>query len=406
VTTFRALRHREYRLFYFGQAVSVTGTWMQQIAQSWLMYRLTGSPLLLGMAGFASRAPVFFFSVPLGILTERLDRRRLLLVMQSLAAVQALALAILTLAGEATPFLVILFSLLLGIVNAVDLPARQALVGDLVPKEDMPSAVGLNSTLVNAARIIGPVGAGFLVAAAGEGYCFLINAFSFAAVLVSLKRMRPIENGARNETAGYVARLRQGMRYVLENREIGLALLMVAVVSFSGMPYVTLLPAIAAEQFGGDAAMVGWLMAASGLGAMLGAVLLAGRSSDAPLLRWVAAGAAIMSAGLFGLAVSPQAWVAFAALLAIGFGMITALSSANTFLQTRVPAALRGRVMSLYTRAVVGLAPFGGLAGGAAAEYMSLQVVIAACGAIVLFSAGYLTSVHFKATENGSREWE
>lgn len=384
MSTFRALRHRNYRLYYGGQIVSLTGTWMQQIAQAWLMYSLTGSPWMLGIASFASRAPVFVLSLPVGVWSEKADRRRWLMVMQALALVQAAALAAITLSGHVTPLIVVLFSLLLGCINAVDLPVRQTFVGDLVPAADLPSAVGLNSTAVNGARIVGPAVAGAVVAAVGEGYCFLINAVSFLAVLLGLALMRETPKAAKGDGSSFAERLGAGFAYLRGNRSLLVALAMVATVSFTGMPYITLMPAFVAERLAGGPDLLGWLMAASGVGAMFGAVLLAGRKSEAPLLRLVFGSTALMGLGLIGLAFAHAKWPAMAALFVTGLGMMLALAAANTYLQTRTAPQFRARVMSVYTVAFVGLAPFGGLLGGAAAERLSLTAVLAASGILNL----------------------
>lgn len=384
MSTFRALRHRNYRLYYGGQVVSLTGTWMQQIAQSWLMYRLTGSPWMLGIASFASRAPVFLLSMPVGVWSERADRRRMLITMQALAMVQAGALAAITLTGHATAPVVVFFALLLGCINAVDLPIRQAFVGDLVPVADLPSAVGLNSTAVNGARIVGPAVAGAVVAAVGEGWCFLLNAVSFLAVLLGLTLMRKTPPALQAAGLSFGERLREGLAYLRGYRALLIALAMVATVSFTGMPYVTLMPAFVAERFGAGADLLGWLMASSGAGAMLGAVLLAGRKSHAPLLKWVFGSTALMGAGLIALAFAHTRPAAMGALFFTGLGMMLALAAANTYLQTRTAPQFRARVMSVYTVAFVGLAPFGALAGGAAAERFSLAAVLVTSGALNL----------------------
>lgn len=385
MTTFRALRVRNFRLWYAGQAVSLTGTWMQQVAQGWLMYRLTESPLLLGLATFAARAPVVFLSFPVGALTERADRRKVILGMQVLALVQALGLGMLVVAERATPGVVIAFALLLGLINAVDFPVRQAFVGELVPTADVPSAVGLASMAGNAARIVGPALAGLLVAAVGEGYCFLLNAASYLAVLIGLLRMSPLARTPAPATeAALGSRLREGAAFMLRERPVRRALLTVAVVSFCGMPYVTLMPAFARDVLRGDAATLGWLMAAGGLGAVIGAVNLASRRANPELLGSAYRHALLMGTALVAFSFTRETAASLLAMVVVGYGMILSLTSANTYLQTHVPSEVRGRVMSMYTIAFVGVAPFGGLAAGWAAEHAPLVWVLGGSGALTV----------------------
>ncbi len=391
---FRSLRHRNYRLYYFGQLVSLTGTWMQHLAQAWLMYRLSGSSAMLGLLGAAALLPNLFFSLWGGLLADRLPRRALLMAAQSLALLQALALGVLTLGGWITPAHLVALAFLLGVVQAFEMPARQSFVSQLVPREDLPNAVALNSSLLHLARFIGPAIAGPLVAALGEGPVFLINGATFVAVLVALAAMRlPArsaeghgENGARD--GGLAA----GLRYAHEHPAIRAALGMVAVTSLFGSSTVVLMPVFAAEVFGSGAKSLGGLLGALGVGSLVGALALAHRGTVSGLERWMAAMAGL--AGLALLLFANMTGIAGALLVLpwASFAMTTLIASSNAYLQLNVPERLRGRTMALFTIALHGTMPLGQLVLGTVAEFAGAAFTVGTSG-LLLIASGALFGI-------------
>jgi len=375
----RALRHRNFALFLAGQGLSLCGTWMQSLAQSWLVYRLTGSPLLLGLVGFASQAPVLAFGLFGGVVADRWPRHRLLIATQTLSLIQAVALAGFTLSGQITVPWILGLAALLGLINAVDMPVRQSFIAELVPRADLPSAIGLNSSVFNAARIIGPSVAGVLVATVGEGICFLLNAISFLAVigcLVAMRvppRPRPIQENA-------MVFLAEGLRYALRTPHVRAVLALIAVLSLTAMPYTVLLPVFAGEILHSGANGLGMLMAASGVGALAGALRIAQRKTIRGLGTVIARAGIVFGAGLLALATTQVLWLSILVLVAVGYGMITGMAGCNTLLQSLVPDQLRGRVMSLYTMFFLGTAPIGSLLAGAIAARAGTPLTFAAGG--------------------------
>ncbi len=380
----RALAHRNYRLFFFGQLVSLVGTWMQSVAQSWLVYRLTGSATLLGLVGFATQAPTFFFASAGGVVADRWPRRRILVVTQVTSAAVAALLAALTLSGVVTVPLVVVCAILLGIVNGFDIPARQAFVIELVGREDLISAIALNSSAFNAARVLGPAVAGILVAAVGEGWCFLANAVSFLAVIVGLLRMRLAAAPPAPQQTSPLRSLAEGFRFAAGSRPVRAILLLLGLVSFTGMPYVVLMPIFADRILHGGASGLGLLMGASGVGALAGALLLASRDGVSGLGRWVAFAAGGFGLSLLAFAASRTFWLSAAVLVAVGFFLMSQMAASNTLVQTMVPDAFRGRVMALYAMMFMGMAPFGALAAGALADRIGARWVVAAGGLLSL----------------------
>jgi MFS family permease len=383
----RSLAHRDYRLFLAGQLVSLVGTWIDTVAESWLIYRLTGSATLLGVAGFASQIPVFLLSPLGGAMADRFDRRRILIVTQSLSMVLALALAILTLSGHIQAWQIMLLAALLGIVNAIDIPTRQAFVFDLVGRGDIVNAVALNSTMFNAARVVGPAVAGLLVAAVGEGWCFFINSVSFLAVIGSLTFIRAAMQKRPQSEASQLERLTAGFRYALRHRPVFAILLLVALNSVMGMPYSVLMPIFSARILHAGAAGLGILMAMAGLGALLGAVSLAMREGIRGLGRWITVGNAVFGLSLMLFAFSRSFWLSAIALVPIGASMIIVLASSNTLLQSMVPDELRGRVMALYSMVFMGSAPLGALAAGMLADRWGAPAVVAVGGGACIAGA-------------------
>ena len=365
----RALRHRNYRLFFFGQGLSLIGTWLTRIATSWLVYRLTGSALLLGLVSFAGQIPTFFLAPLAGVWVDRVNRHRLLVVTQSVAALQSALLAFFTLSGTITVVHVLLLSVLQGLINAADMPARQAFVLQMVEtRDDLPNAVALNSSMVNAARLLGPSIGGLLIAAVGEGWCFAIDAASYLAVIVSLLAMRVRREPGPRRTQRALQDLLEGFRYAAKSRPIRAVLALLALVSLMGMPYMVLMPIVAGRILHGGAHTLGWLMGASGLGALIGALYLASRTSVLGLGRLVALSAIGFGTTLCVFSCSRMIWLSLPLLLFAGLFMMMQMASSNTILQTIVDEDKRGRIMSFYTMAFLGMVPIGSLLAGTLAQ--------------------------------------
>jgi len=391
-SAWRALGHRNFALFFAGQSLSLCGTWMQSLAQAWLVYRLTGSPFLLGLVEFMGRAPILVFSLVGGLLADRWPRRRVMLATQTLSLVQATALAVLTISGHITIEWILALAALLGVINAVDIPVRQSFVGDLVPRADIPSAIGLNSSAFNAARIIGPSLAGLLVVTVGEGPCFLLNALSYLIVIGCLMAMR-VQATARTAPASAIGFLIEGLRYAWRTPHVRALLALITVLSLAAVPYSTLLPVFAGEILQAGANGLGLLMAATGIGALAGAFQIARRGTVRGLVSYIAGAVILYGAGLLSLAYSTTLWISIPALVAVGFGMITSLAGTNTLLQSLAPDELRGRVMSLYAMVALGFATFGSLLAGTGATYLGAPLTVAAGGLITLVSAAIFWSV-------------
>jgi MFS family permease len=384
----RALRSRNYRLFVAGQSVSLVGTWMQQVAMSWLVYRLTGSAWLLGVVGFTSQIPSFLFAPVAGVLADRWDRRRLLLATQTLAMLQAAVLAAVVLAGIVQVWQIVLLSLMLGIVNAFDIPVRQSFVVEMVEdREDLGNAIALNSSMVNGARLIGPAIAGLLVSAVGEGICFTLNSASYLAVILALAAMRLEPRQQLRQRRRIHHELYEGISYSFGFVPIRNILLLVALMSLVGMPYSVLLPVFAREVFHGGAHTYGFLMTASGSGALAGTLYLASRKSVLGLGRLIGWAAAVFGAGVAVLALSDSLALSLAALCMAGFGIMVQVASSNTILQTIVEEDKRGRVMSLFVMAFMGMTPFGSLAAGALAGSIGARETILLGGGACLAGA-------------------
>lgn len=390
-TVFRAFRHTNYRLFFAGQLISRTGTWMQTVAQSWLVYRLTGSAALLGLVTFAMQAPVFFMAPLGGFLADRFDRRRMLVWVQAAGAVPAAILAWLTLAGHVEVWHVFVLAAAAGVVNGFDIPIRQAFVVEMVDREDLISAIGLNSSMFHGARTIGPAVAGFLISLTGEGVCFLVNAMSFGPVLLSFVVMKVVPREMSGARRHPLVEIREGFVYAATMGPIRMILLIMGVGAFTSVSYVALMPLFAEEVFGRGATGLGMLNAASGVGAVAGALTLASRTSVKGLGRWVAG-----ASGLFGVMLAVFATlesfpVAMGFLVLAGFFQIVLFSSSNTLIQTMVPDNLRGRVMSIYSMVFMGAAPLGALFAGSIGERIGAPLVVTLCGAIMLTGSAFFT---------------
>ena len=366
----RALRHKNYRLFFSGQSISLIGTWMTRIATSWLVYRLTGSALLLGVVGFAGQIPSFLLAPFAGVLVDRWNRHRLLVITQILALLQSLAMAILALTGLIKIWQVVALSVFQGLVNAFDMPARQAFVVEMVDRrDDLANAIALNSSMVNAARLLGPSIGGVIIAAVGEGWCFMIDAISYLAVIASLLAMTLTPRLLKPSTsANIIDQLREGWVYASRFAPIRSILLLLALVSLVGMPYTILMPVIANDVLHGGPNTLGLLMAASGVGALVGAMFLAARKSVLGLGKFIPITAAAFGAGLVAFSFSRVIWLSLLLMVVTGLGFMVQMAVSNTVLQTIVDEDKRGRVMSFYTMAFMGTAPFGSLLAGTVAE--------------------------------------
>lgn len=385
----RALRHRNYRLFFAGQSLSLIGTWMTRIAVSWLVYRLTHSALLLGLVSFTGQIPTFILAPLAGVWVDRWNRHRVLVVTQVLAMIQSALLAFFALSGTITVTHIVLLSIFQGLINAVDMPARQAFLIEMVDdREDLPNAIALNSSMVNAARLVGPSIAGVLIAGVGEGWCFFIDAVSYMAVIASLLVMRLAIVPRRATTTHVLGELREGFRYVTGSAPIRSILLLLALVSLMGMPYTVLMPIVASKVLHGGAHTLGFLMAASGFGALLGAVYLASRRTVLGLGRLIALSAATFGIGLVAFSFSRNFWLSLALMPVVGMAMMVQMASSNTILQTIVDGDKRGRVMSFYAMAFFGTVPLGSLLAGSLASRAGAPITILLGGTVCIVGAG------------------
>jgi len=366
---FRSLRYRNYRLFFCGQSISLIGTWMQRIAMPWLVYTLTGSPFLLGVVGFAGQIPTFLIAPFAGVLIDRWNRYIILIITQILAMVQSFVLAFLFFNHSIEVWHIILLSIFLGCINAFDMPARQSFVVDMIEKrEDLGNAIALNSSMVNSARLLGPSIAGVLISLTGEGICFLLNGVSYIFVIVFLLMMRISPRKVKTHNTHVLQGLKEGFTYTFWFMPIRYIILLLALVSLMGMPYTVLMPVFAKSILHGGSHTFGFLMGASGIGALVGAIYMASRKSVVGLGKIVPLAAAFFGIGLIAFSLSNIFLLSMALMLVIGFGMIMQMTSSNTILQTIVDDDKRGRVMSFYTMAFMGTAPFGSLLAGVLAS--------------------------------------
>jgi MFS family permease len=370
------MQHRNFQLFFSGQLVSLIGTWMQSIAESWLVYRLTGSALLLGAVGFASQIPVFLVAPIGGIVADRKNRHHVVIATQVASMILASILAMLTLTGLIRVWHVFVLAGLLGVVNAFDIPGRQSFLVDMVGKEDLMNAIALNSSMFNGARVVGPAIAGILVSKIGEGWCFAANAISYIAVISGLLMMRVHRPAALATVASPWAHIAEGFRFVRHTPPIRALLMLLGVVSLVAMPYTVLMPVFADQVLHGGARGLGILMGATGVGALLGALTLAARTGVKGLGRWVALSCGGFAVSLMLFACSRSFWLSAALLLPVGFCMMLQMASSNTLIQAMVPDRLRGRVMSVYSMMFMGMAPFGALLGGALADHLGAPLTV------------------------------
>jgi MFS family permease len=384
---FRALRHRNFKIFFSGQLISLVGTWMQQVAQSWLVYRLTGSPMLLGLIGFAGQIPVFFLGAFGGHVADRYDRRRVLIATQSLSMLLAFVLAFLTLTGRIVEWELFVLASLLGIVNAFDLPARQAFLSEMVDRGDLINAIALNSSMFNGARIVGPAVAGLMVAAIGEGWCFFANAISYIAVIAGLIMISVPLFVAPPMTKSIWGNVAEGFGFVATTAPVRALMVLIGVVSFTALPYSVLMPMFADRIFNQGARGLGLLMGAAGTGALLGSIALAMRSTVFGLGRWVAISCGVFGASVAAFGMSRSFPLSVLILVFAGGAMMVQMASSNTLIQSMVPDELRGRVMATYSMMLMGMGPFGALAAGSIAESIGAPNTVAIGGAITAVAA-------------------
>lgn len=374
---FRSLQYRNYRLFFTGQSVSLIGTWVQRIAMPWLVYSLTDSVFLLGVVSFAGQIPTFLLAPIAGVYTDKFNKYKVLLITQLISLVQALVLAILTLAGVIQVWHIVTLSVILGCVNAFDVPSRHSFVIEMVEKkEHLGNAIALNSMMFNGARIIGPSIAGLILASAGEGICFLINAVSYIFVVTSLLMMRVRKVESKPVKGNVLAEMKEGFRYVFGFAPIKHLLLLLTVVSLLGSSYQVLMPVFASEVLGGGSGIYGFLMAASGVGALAGAVFLASRETVIKLGRIIPAACAMFGACIAILSFTRFVPASLLLMVMAGLGLMLHTASSNTILQTITDDDKRGRVMSFYTLAVMGTAPFGSLLAGSLAKIIGTSYTI------------------------------
>lgn len=385
---FRSLHYRNFRLFFIGQSISLIGTWIQRIALPWLVYDLTKSAFLLGLIGFAGQIPMFFIAPFAGVLTDRLNRYQLLIATQVFAMLQAFILAFLVLSGLINVGLILVLNILLGCINAFDTPVRQSFFIEIIDKkDDLPNAIALNSSMVNAARLLGPSIAGVLIAFTGEGICFLINAFSYIPVVTSLLMMRIPKKLQPRNSSHVFNELKEGFTYTFGHKALKYIILLLALVSLMGMPYTVLMPVFAKEILHGGSHTFGFLMGASGLGALCGALYLASKKNVLGLGKLIAYSAAVFGSSLLIFSFSRRFEFSIFLMIFIGLGMMLQMASSNTLLQTLSDDDKRGRVMSFYTMAYMGTAPFGSLLAGGLADIIGVAFTIGFGGICCIIGA-------------------
>jgi MFS family permease len=385
----RSLRHRNFRLFFFGQSISLVGTWMQIVAMGWLVFNLTHSMFLLGVVDFASQIPAFFLAPLAGVLIDRWDRRRLLIATQTLSMIQAFLLAALALTGKIAAWHIISLSIFIGLVNGFDMPARQAFFVDMIEgKDDLGNAIALNSSMFNGARLVGPSIAGILIAFVGEGMCFFLNGITFLAVITALFAMKITSKKMDvSQRSHIVQEIQDGFIYTFGFAPIRSVILLLALVSFMGLPYAVLMPIFAKNILHGSANTLGFLIAASGVGALLGAIYLASQRSVLGLGKMIAISSGIFGVGVVGFSQSRALFPSSCLLLLVGFGIMVQMASSNTLLQTIVDEDKRGRVMSFYTMAFLGMEPFGSLLAGSLASVIGAPKTLMIGGVCCIFGA-------------------
>ena len=384
---FRAMQHRNFQLFIAGQLISLIGTWMQTTAQLWLVYKLTGSAALLGVFGFASQVPMLFLSSIGGYVGDRYDRHRGVIATQTVSMVLAFVLAGLTLTHLINEWELIVIAFLVGMVNAFDVPIRQAFLVEMVGKEDLPNAIALNSSIFNGARVVGPAIAGFAIAWVGEGWCFFLNGLSFVAVIVALLMMRIERREIKPSTDSPLRSFVEGFRYAMSDLPMRSALLLLSVLSLFGLQYSVFMPIYAQDILKGNARTLGWLMSSAGIGAVLGALHFAARTHYKGLARWIAATSTTCSVCLILFSQARVFWLCVAVLFVVGFAATSQMAATNTLIQNRVPDELRSRVMAVYATMFMGVQPIGALIAGGVAKRFGAQNTLTVFGSLVLLGS-------------------
>lgn len=387
---FRSLKYRNFRLFFGGQSISLVGTWIQRIAMPWLVYDLTDSVVLLGIVGFAGQIPTFLLAPFAGVIADRKNRYKILIATQVLAMLQALTLAILVYTGHIEVWHILVLSIVLGLINAFDMPSRQSFMVEMVEnKDDLGNAIALNSTMVNGARLLGPSIAGVLISLAGEGTCFLINGVSYSVVISTLLFIKINPKPKMIKTSKVLGELKEGFRYTFGFKPVRFIILLLALVSLMGMPYSVLMPVYAKEILNGESHTFGFLMGASGLGALSGALYLASRRNAAGLEKIIPVSAIVFGAALILLSLAKVFWLASIVMIITGAGMMMVMASSNTVIQTIIDDNKRGRVMSIYAMAFMGTAPFGSLLAGSLAKLVGTPMTLALGGVSCIIGAGF-----------------
>jgi MFS family permease len=399
----RALRSRNYRLFVGGQLVSLIGTWMQSVAQSWLVYRLTGSAALLGLIGFAGQIPIFILATLGGVIADHANRHRVLVATQTAMMLLAFVLAALTLEGVVRVWHILLLASCLGIANAFDIPARQAFLVEMVGRDDIVNAIALSSSMMNGARIVGPAIAGIVVAAVGEGWCFLLNGLSYVAVILALLMMKIAPRTDVHPRVSTWHSMVEGFSFAWHTRPVRALLMLLALVSVMGMPYTVLMPIIADRTLHGGAHAYAVLMSASGSGALAGAAILTMRRHIRGLGRWIAVTSIGFGASLIAFSFSRVLWLSIVLLVPAGFCMMVEMAASNTLIQSMVPDRLRGRVMAVYSMMFMGMAPVGALFAGAIAVPVGAPETVAIGGAVCI-AGGLMFGANLPRLRDRSRE--
>lgn len=402
-TRFRALKHRNFQLFIIGQLISLIGTWMQTTAQQWLVYRLTGSVALLGVFGFANQVPMLFLAWMGGYVGDRYNRHRGVIVTQTCSMLLALLLAGLTLTHLIRVWHLIVIAFLVGIVNAFDVPIRQAFFVHMVGKEDLPNAIALNSSIFNGARVIGPAIAGFTIVLVGEGWCFFLNGVSFIAVLVALLMMRIERTETRRAEESPVHGFIQGFRFAMSDIPICYALLLLSILSLFGLQYSVFLPIYASDILHGGAKILGLLMSAAGVGAVLGALQFAARTHYKGLARWIASTCTACGIALLVFAEARTFWLCATVLFVVGFAATSQMAATNTIIQQRVPDEMRSRLMAVYATLFMGVQPIGALIAGGVAKHLGAEYTLVIFGSVLLIGCVvFVARVVMKARSGGA----
>jgi MFS family permease len=383
-TRFRALKHRNFQLFIIGQLISLVGTWMQTTAQQWLVYKLTGSVAVLGVFGFASQVPMLLLAWMGGYVGDRYNRHRGVIVTQSLSMILAFVLAGLTLTHLIREWHLIVIAFLVGIVNAFDVPIRQSFFVHMVGKEDLPNAIALNSSIFNGARVVGPAIAGFAIVLVGEGWCFFLNGVSFVAVLVALLMMRIEPTAKKPPDESPVRSFVQGFKFAMHDVPIRSALVMLCILSMFGLQYTVFLPIYAHDILHGGAKALGLLMSAAGVGAVLGALQFAARTSYTGLARWIATTCTVCAVGLIIMSRATSFWLCATVLFVVGFAATSQMAATNTIIQERAPDELRSRLMAVYATMFMGVQPIGALLAGGVAKRIGTPNTVLLFGSLVL----------------------